>query len=345
MTIMNSYQAGTNLGGWISQYGEYDQDHFDSFISEADIEQIASWGMDHIRLPVDYPVLADEESGEYSEIGFEYIDDCLAWCNTHDLNLIIDLHKAPGYSFNTLDENQLFDDPALQDRFVDLWATLTDRYDDIGDRLMFELVNEIVEPTSERWNALAHRTIDAIRERDPDRYIVYGGNNYNAVDELENIELVDDDDRIVYTFHFYKPFLFTHQFASWSEVTRVYDTEVEYPGEYPELAAFLEEHPEYADGYERFIGETIDAEHVESQLQPAVDFMNETGRPIYCGEYGAITQAPLESRINWYRDVIDILKSHEIGRACWSYKSMSFGLIDKDGEIASQEIIDTVSER
>lgn len=345
MTIMDAYQAGTNLGGWISQYGEYDREHFDSFITEPDIAQIAAWGMDHIRLPVDYPVLADEETGEYRDSGFEYIDSCLEWCNTHDLNLIIDLHKAPGYSFNTLDENQLFDDQALQDRFVDLWVTMAERYADIGDRLMFELVNEIVEPTSDRWNSLAHRTIDAIRSKDAERYIVYGGNNYNAVDELENIELVEDDDRIVYTFHFYKPFLFTHQFASWSEVTRVYDRTVEYPGEYPELESFLEEHPEFADGYEHFIGTKIDADHVEAELQPAVDFMDETGCPVYCGEYGVITDAPLDSRINWYRDVIDVLKSHKIGRACWSYKSMNFGLIDKDGEIVSQEIIDIVSER
>lgn len=340
----DGYRAGANLGGWISQYGEYDQDHFEEFIGEEDVERIASWGMDHVRLPVDYPVLADEETGEYSEGGFSYVDDCLSWCEEHGLNLIVDLHKAPGYSFNTLEENRLFDEESLQDRFVELWEKMAERYASYGDELAFELVNEVVEPTSDRWNALAHRTIDTIREIDPDRYVVYGGNNYNSVDELENIELVEGDDRVVYTFHFYKPFLFTHQFASWSDVTSAYDQEVRYPGEYPNLAGFLEDHPEYAEGYERFVGTEIDADLLERQLQPAVDFVAETGETVYCGEYGVIDDAPIESRINWYRDVVDFFNEHGIGRACWSYKRMNFGLVDRNGDVVSDEIVRIVSE-
>ena len=53
-------QSGVNLGGWISQYRNYDHTHFQTFIKREDIAQIASWGMDHVRLPVDYPVLEDD---------------------------------------------------------------------------------------------------------------------------------------------------------------------------------------------------------------------------------------------------------------------------------------------
>ena len=301
--------------------------------------------MDHVRLPVDYPVLADEETGEYSEVGVGYIENCLDWCETNGLNLIIDLHKAPGYSFNTLDENQLFDNSDLQDRFVDLWATMAERFADIGDRLMFELMNEVVEETSDRWNALAHRAIEGIRAVDSERYVVYGGNHYNSVDELENIELVEDDDRIVYTFHFYKPHLFTHQFASWSDVTRLYDQEVQYPGTCPNLEEFVEEHPEYAGIYERFGDVRLDAEWLAEAMQPAVDFVEQTGLPVYCGEYGVIDRAPSESRVNWYRNVTDLFTTHEIGRACWSYKRMGFGLVDGEGDVVDQEIVKLASEQ
>ena len=34
--------------------------HFQSFITRADLRQIARWGMDHVRLPVDYPVVEDD---------------------------------------------------------------------------------------------------------------------------------------------------------------------------------------------------------------------------------------------------------------------------------------------
>jgi aryl-phospho-beta-D-glucosidase BglC (GH1 family) len=59
---MQHFQNGVNLGGWLSQYRRYEHDHFRTFITRRDIEQIAAWGFDHIRLPVDYPVLESDEA-------------------------------------------------------------------------------------------------------------------------------------------------------------------------------------------------------------------------------------------------------------------------------------------
>ena len=56
MKKFDGYKAGVNLGGWISQFRQAKKEHFDSFITEEDIKQIASWGMDHVRLPIDYMV-------------------------------------------------------------------------------------------------------------------------------------------------------------------------------------------------------------------------------------------------------------------------------------------------
>jgi|LSQX01.3.fsa_nt_gb aryl-phospho-beta-D-glucosidase BglC (GH1 family) len=53
MNKFNGFKAGVNLGGWISQYHQANKEHFDSFITEADIARIAGWGMDHVRLPMD----------------------------------------------------------------------------------------------------------------------------------------------------------------------------------------------------------------------------------------------------------------------------------------------------
>lgn len=338
------YQAGVNLGGWVSQYPEFDHDHFESFVDESDVERIAAWGMDHVRLPIDYPVLRGDEGTEgFSERGFGYLDDCVRWCDAHDLDLIFDLHQAPGYSFNDLENNRLFDDEALQDRFVAVWCELAERYASTGDELAFELLNEVVEPTSERWNALVHRTVDAIREVDADRDVIVGGNNYNAIDELENIDLIEDDDNIVYTFHFYEPHLFTHQHASWSDGAREYDTDVEYPGPFPGLASFLAANPEYEEQYGEFVDHRADREWIEAAIQPALDFRAETGEDVYCGEYGVIDVAPEESRLAWYRDVVDVLSAHDIGRGCWSYKEMSFGLVDGDGDVVNEDLVDIVS--
>ena len=53
------FTRGVNLGGWMSQC-DYSEDRLEHFITEADIAKIASWGLDHVRIPVDYNGFEDE---------------------------------------------------------------------------------------------------------------------------------------------------------------------------------------------------------------------------------------------------------------------------------------------
>lgn len=344
--IMDNYQAGVNLGGWISQYRTYDHDHFKSFIVEEDIKQIASWGMDHVRLPINYRVLEDDNKPfEYKESGLAYVDSCLKWCKKYGLNLILDLHEAPGYFFGTLDSNSLFTDRHMKDRFIGIWTMFAERYKSEGDNLIFELLNEVVEPNSDRWNELAHETIKEIHKIDEERYIIYGGNHYSAIYELKNIDVLKDSDRIIYTYHFYHPFLFTHQRAGWSQICVDFDATIDYPGMIPGLKEFLDAYPQYKAGNDFFLDHEMNKKLMEGDMQPALDFMEATGKPVYCGEYGVIDVAPMQSRINWHRDFIDITKKHKIGRAVWSYKLMNFALVDENSKPVSEELIRIVSEK
>ena len=53
-------KSGVNLGGYLSQC-IHTIGHYESFICESDIKKIAGWGCDHIRIPIDYEVLEDED--------------------------------------------------------------------------------------------------------------------------------------------------------------------------------------------------------------------------------------------------------------------------------------------
>ena len=50
------FNKGINLGGWLSQC-LYEKKHYDTFICEADLKTISLWGLDHVRVPIDYEVL------------------------------------------------------------------------------------------------------------------------------------------------------------------------------------------------------------------------------------------------------------------------------------------------
>lgn len=347
---MEKFAKGVNLGGWLSQYRSYDHEHFRTFITRRDIEQIAGWGFDHVRLPVDYPVLeSDDSPGVYREDGFRYIDACMEWCQLAGLGVVLDLHRAPGYSFThtlrseTLHLNTLFTSETDQQRFISLWQAIVSRYRDVSVPVIFELLNEVVLPDSGPWNRLVHRTVEAIRAISPRSCIMVGSNRYNAASELSNLELLDDPN-VCYTFHFYEPLLFTHQKAPWVRVAMEYDQPLEYPGSFVGLKEFLQRAPEYRAAYEWLVDRPLDRELLRAFLQPAHDFVRETGRELYCGEFGVIDHADPGSRRRWHADMLALLREDGIGWAVWSYKQMNFGLVDGAGEVVDPLLIDVLSQ-
>lgn len=349
----NSLKIGVNLGGWLSQYKKFDHDYFNTFITKDDIRRIADWGFDHIRLPMDYPIFEDDANpGIYHESGFAYLDHCLAWCQDNGLQVIFDIHKAPGYSFtNTLEAdmtevNTLFTNPSAQQRFINLWVALTRRYvNQAEDVLAFELLNEVVLPESTPWNHLAGQIIKHIREIDSRRLIIAGGNSYNAVDELSNIQL-DPDPNLLHTFHFYEPMVVTHQKAPWVIEMEQFNQTIDYPGKDPGVDQFVKTHyPIHIPRYEKSFGRQLDRQLLVDMLKPAKEFMEQNGKPLFCGEFGVIDRAPMQTRINWTRDFIDILNEYKIGYAYWSYKQMDFGLVDKNGNLINDELLRVVSQQ
>jgi endoglucanase len=349
MNIMDkrSLQVGINLGGWISQYPAYDHQYFKTFLIRDDIQRIADWGMDHVRLPVDYPLLEDDDQpGVYKESGFEYIESCLEWCRRNGLYIILDLHKAPGFAFDALDQASLFASPARQQRFIDLWSAIARRFvGRLEDALAFELLNEIVLPDSRPWNELVRRTIAQIRTIDPARLILVGGNYYNSADELQNLEVIADSN-VFYTFHYYLPLTVTHQRAPWIAPLAEYDHALDYPGQQAVgLEAILKNYPSGIFRLDREVGVCFDQDHLHALLQPALDFSERIHQPLYCGEFGVIERAPMSTRLNWTRDFIGLLNQFGIGHAYWTYKALDFGLVDENGKVVNQELIKVVAQR
>ena len=330
MRVFNGFQHGVNLGGWLSQCVATTQEHFDTFITEADIADIARMGFDHVRLPVDYNWIEDE-AGEPIEAGLRHIDDCVGWCQARGMNLLLDLHKAFGYTFDPLeadaDREVFFHDAALQARFIALWRRLAHRY---GARanVAFDLLNEVVSPSVvEAWNDIVDRTIAAIREIAPDTWIVVGGVCYNNVKSVPLLA-PPRDARVVYNFHCYEPMVFTHQKAYWVEGMPA-DLDVAYPDDLARYQALSEQLSFDLAG--AIAGEKVDAlgpQFFEALFAPAIRAAEANDAPLYCGEYGVIDQAPAEDALRWHADIAAAFDRHGIGRALWNYKNKDFGLVD-----------------
>ena len=328
MRTFTGFQHGVNLGGWLSQCVATTDEHFNTFITEADIGRIAAMGLDHVRLPVDYNWIEDEE-GAPIESGLGHIDDCVRWCEAHGLNLLLDLHKAFGYTFDPLDVDAdreiFFHDAALQARFIALWRRLARRY---GGRAAFDLLNEVISAdVVDEWNDIVDRTVAAIREISPETWIVVGGVRYNNVKSVPLLR-PPKDARVVYNFHCYEPMIFTHQRAYWVEGMPS-DLHVDYPDDLARYQALSEQLSFDLAG--AIAGEKVDGlgpQFFEALFAPAVRAAEANGAPLYCGEYGVIDQAPAEDAVRWHADIREAFERHGIGRALWNYKNKDFGLVD-----------------
>ena len=214
MKLLEGYMHGINLGGWFSQC-DHTKERYDTFIQEADIEKISSWGLDHIRVPIDYDLVEDNE-GNYKEEGFGYIDKVLEWAGKYGLNMVLDLHKTFGFSFDDGEaEDGFFEKEEYQERFYKLWDKLSARYGKYSDRLCFEILNEVTDKEyCEPWNRISTECIRRIRVNAPTIKILLGGYYNNSIEALKDLALPVDEN-IVYNFHCYEPLVFTHQGGYW----------------------------------------------------------------------------------------------------------------------------------
>lgn len=67
--------------------------HRQSFIAERDFAWIKAHGLDAVRLPIGFWTL--EEHAPYIA-GAQHVDNAMQWARNHDLQVLIDLHGAPG---------------------------------------------------------------------------------------------------------------------------------------------------------------------------------------------------------------------------------------------------------
>ncbi|MCG2717067.1 MAG: cellulase family glycosylhydrolase [Candidatus Marinimicrobia bacterium] len=180
-----------------------------NYVAEKDIELIADWGFNSIRLPFHYQFFSPIDSpGVFIDDGFEIIDTLLVWCKKNNLYLILDMHCAPGgqNSGNISDsdgEAKLWTIPSNQDRTIEIWKRIAERYVSEEWIIGYDLLNEPVLPSEYNGADLRDlyiRLTDAIREVDPNHIIFIEGNWY-ATDFSGLTPRFDSN--MVYAFHKY----------------------------------------------------------------------------------------------------------------------------------------------
>lgn len=172
-------------------------------IQRRHITAIADAGFDTVRLPVRF--LDHWDGTRLSPAILARTDEVIGWAEAEGLNTILDLHHFEGFATEPNVHT-----PTL----IAIWQALSDHYVDAPESLMFELFNEPNGAfTTELALPLFQHLTRAIRKDHPDRWIIFGGGEWNDLDEM--LALPAPDTRVMHTFHYYRPWTFTHQGAAY----------------------------------------------------------------------------------------------------------------------------------
>jgi len=256
-------------------------------------EEVQRAGFNTIRLPVRWSAHAEPDPPyAIDPMYFARVDDAIERASRRDLNAVVNMHFYP----------ELLEAPGAHSaRYLGLWRQIAARYAGASDHLAFELLNEPDKPlAADQWNALWLAALEVVRASNPRRRVIVGPTRANTLEGLASLELPRDD-RLVVTIHYYAPFEFTHQGASWV------------PG---------------ADRWRaRTWGQQSEIEAVHTELAIAAAWARAHACPLFIGEFGAYEAADMASRERWTTCVRSIAAELGLSWAYWDFAS-DFGAFD-----------------
>jgi hypothetical protein len=188
-------------------------------VTKKDIDSLAKWGFNSVRLPMHYnlftlPIEDEPVAGQntFFDKGFDMVDELLDWCEANQMYLILDLHAAPGgqganaaISDYDTDKPSLWESEENRAKTVALWGKLAERYKDEPWMGGYDLLNEV------NWNlpggtmlrTLYEEITTEIRKVDT-KHIIFIEGNWFANDFTGLTPAWDSN--MVYSFHKYWSF-------------------------------------------------------------------------------------------------------------------------------------------
>jgi endoglucanase len=353
-------KRGLNLGLWIDWRGIGEMlahpEYLAVFpdwqreVTPRMLELLVEQGFDFVRMPVDPgPMLAYGPGPRQDRLiaGVHAATEMAA-----GLKVVVDLHPQPRG-----DETGGIED-ILGDLWPDYVVLVGHIAADLGrlpaDRIAFETLNEpsfdcegVYAGAPPRWPGMQAELHSAVRAAAPDLTMVLTGACWSQANALATLDpALIGDDNVLWTFHSYEPFAFSHQGAAWSSAPEKYLWNLPYPPSLltPETAARIQSEAEArmaaAEGQAdaaaiaekiRAYAETPD-DLVTAEILRAAEWADQHGIPrdrLFFGEFGALHTVeglPPQPR-EWYHAFLsDKRQAAEAAGMSWAVLGYTGGM-------------------
>lgn len=334
---------GMNLASWGEANKITDKNPENWKYNEDVIKLQADQGLEGIRFPIDLDLYVVDRlkvlSGEKKEIEIEpmlwtLLDSMNTWTKRYNLSYTIDYHAYDGtYS------RKNSKDPKFRETMADLWKVIAEHFvDEKREDLFYELTNEPGLSLAEGefidqvdWTLLAQMMIDSIRTVDKTRPIIFGDTKWYSLDELIKNKPLNDE-YVIYCFHMYDPFVFTHQGASWSNMGTMKNVPFPYSVERwsTEFRDFgvTNATPVWVKDQMRDYYKEGNKQHIKNRLAKVKNWAYDHKVPLICNEWGALPNtAKIEDLNAYFKTMGEIFREMDISWQVW------FGIMDSEHKL------------
>ncbi len=264
-------------------------------IDAGDFKNIASAGFNTIRLPVRWSSRTGKKPPYAIDTAFmKRVKQVVGDARAAGLNVILNSHHF----------EELHKDPSDANiaRLAAMWAQIAEEFKDQDEsKLWFEIENEPHDKFNDsNLLKVLSPALAEIRKTNPTRAVIIGGEFWSGINSLKTLKLPDDPN-IVPTFHYYDPFNFTHQGATW-----------------------VDDSPPVG----REFGSDEDVNALVADVKKIRAYIKRTGKTPFMGEFGAYEKIPLEQRVTYQHTVRIAFDNVGIGMCAWGYTN-TFPLWDQ----------------
>ena len=322
-SLLENVQRGFNLPSW-------DAEEQVRHPSDVALSNLLQAGIKHIRLPIEPEKIVDAEHSS------KYIVSVLTSLHkfiTKGFVVSIDMH--PGADVSDL---YAANPQQALGYLRSAWKILAPRLEEFSaDQITLELLNE--PPTKQSvWWAHAESLLQTVRELRPDITVIISAADFGRIEPLVASKPFTDNN-VIYAFHYYDPFAFTHQGAPWHPE----DDPIRQIKGLPFPASLNDQKvQEKLQDFERN-GRTDLAAKIRDMFadpwtdrlitdafQIAADWAEHHDVPLIVNEFGVLKFfAPKESRMHWIKAIINSSAINCIGWTHWDYAD-GFGFIDEE---------------
>jgi len=278
-------------------------------IQDAHLRKVAQAGFDTVRIPIRWDKHTSTRAPYTIDVAFmERVKEVVGQAQAHGMGVIIDVHHF---------EDMITNPVGQKDRFLSIWNQIATVFRYAPANVYFEILNEPTRDISPaQLNQVYRAVIPVIRQTNPTRILIMGGNSWNSVDTLESVDYPRDPN-IVATFHDYGPHEFTHQGAQWMDVP-------------PPMG--------------RTWGSRADRAELKDSYQIAARFQSNFKRPIFVGEFGVINTVPNAQRAEWMKIRRQAMERAGYGWCAWDFAG-AFSIYDLERERWKPGMIDSLMGR